>query len=93
MSDSYALHPAGPVTEYVDTYGNLCQCLVMPQGVMNIEVEVAMQVEDQIAVVSDAPATPVAQLPDNVPLYLLQSRYCPSDKMAERVRCALKSCK
>ncbi len=45
-----------------------------------------MQVEDQIAVVPDAPATPVAQLPDEVLLYLLQSRYCPSDKMAERAR-------
>ena len=66
VSDSYALHPAGPVTEYVDTYGNLCQRLVIPQGVINIQVAVAMQVEDQIAVVPDAPATPVAQLPDDV---------------------------
>ena len=39
---------------------------MIPQGVINIEVAVAMQVEDQIAVVPDAPATPVAQLPDDV---------------------------
>lgn len=86
VSDSYELQPLAPVSEYVDNYGNLCQRIVIPQGVMNIKVEVVMQVEDQIAVVPDAPATPVAQLPDEVLLYLLQSRYCPSDKMAERAR-------
>ena len=86
VSDRYELQPWVPTTEYVDSYGNLCQRLVLPPGEMRIEVEVVMEVEDQIAVQPDAPHTPVAELPDDVLLYLLQSRYCPSDKMLEKAR-------
>jgi len=86
VSDRYDLQPWVPTTEYVDSYGNLCQRLVLPAGVMKIAVEVVMEVEDQIAVQPDAPHTPVAALPDDVLLYLLQSRYCPSDKMLEKAR-------
>ncbi len=84
IKDSYELHPWVPTTEYVDSYGNLCQRLVVPRGEMHMAVEVVMEVEEQIAVAPDAPVTPIEQLPDDALLYLLQSRYCPSDKMAER---------
>ena len=86
VSDHYELTPWVPTTEYVDSYGNLCQRLVLPAGEMKIHVEVVMEVEEQIAVQPDAPHTPVAELPDDALLYLLQSRYCPSDKMAEKAR-------
>jgi transglutaminase-like putative cysteine protease len=86
ISDRYELDPWVPTTEYVDGYGNLCQRLVVPQGQMRIAVEVTMEVEDQIAVTPDAPHTPIAELPDSVLQYLLQSRYCPSDKMLEKAR-------
>ena len=43
-----------------------------------------MEVDAQIAVAPDAPQTPVSELPHNVLLYLLQSRYCPSDRMVEK---------
>jgi transglutaminase-like putative cysteine protease len=69
------------VTEFVDSYGNLCQRLVVPQGRMRIAVEVTMQVDAHIAVAPDAPQTPITDLPADVLHYLLQSRYCPSDKM------------
>ena len=81
ISDCYDLRPWVPTTEFVDRYGNLCQRLTVPPGTMRIAVEVTMEVEAQIAVAPDAPHTPVAELPDDVLLYLLQSRYCPSDKM------------
>ena len=84
VSDRYELDPWVPTTEYVDSYGNLCQRMVLPRRRDAIDVEVMMEVEDQIAVAPDAPHTPVAALPDDVLLYLLQSRYCPSDKMAEK---------
>lgn len=86
VSDRYDLQPWVPTTEYVDSYGNLCQRLVLPAGDMTMAVDVVMEVEDQIAVQPDAPYTPVAELPDDVLLYLLQSRYCPSDKMLEKAR-------
>jgi len=84
VSDRYDLRPWVPTTEFVDSYGNLCQRLTVPQGTMRVSVEVTMEVEAQIAVAPDAPQTPVAELPDDVLRYLLQSRYCPSDKMREQ---------
>jgi transglutaminase-like putative cysteine protease len=84
ISDRYELQPWVPVSEFVDSYGNLCQRLTVPQGQMRIAVEVTMQVDAQIAVAPGAPHTPMMELPDNVLHYLLQSRYCPSDKMQDK---------
>lgn len=84
ISERYELDPWVPTTEYVDNYGNLCQRFVVPCGKMSISVEMTMQVDDQIAVEPGAPFTPIPLLPDDVLLYLLQSRYCPSDKMQEK---------
>ena len=84
ISDRYDLQPWVPTTEFVDSYGNLCQRLTVPRGRMQIGVEVTMEVDAQIAVAPDAPQTPVSELPHNVLLYLLQSRYCPSDRMVEK---------
>ena len=84
ISDRYELQPWVPTTEFMDSYGNLCQRLVVPQGKMRIAVEVTMEVDAQIDVAPEAPFTPITALPDSVLLYLLQSRYCPSDKMAEK---------
>ena len=84
VSETYELAPWVPTTEFVDDYGNLCQRLVVPKGKMHIRVEATMEVEEQIAVAPDAPFTPIAELPDSALLYLLQSRYCPSDKMRDK---------
>ncbi|CAN5152311.1 transglutaminase family protein [soil metagenome] len=84
VSERYDLQPWVPVDEYVDNYGNLCQRLIVPQGQMHIRVEVTMEVEDHIAVAHDAPHTPITDLPSEVLHYLLQSRYCPSDKMLQK---------
>ena len=86
VSSGYTLQPWVPTTHYVDIYGNLCQRLVVPQGTIRVVFEVTMEVEADIAVAPDAPLTPMHQLPDDVLLYLLQSRYCPSDKMQEKAR-------
>ena len=84
ISERYELQPWAPVDEYADSYGNLCQRLVVPKGPMHILVEVVMEVEDRIAVAPDAPKTPITELPADVLHYLLQSRYCPSDKMQDQ---------
>lgn len=81
ISDRYDLAPWVPVTEFVDSYGNLCQRLIVPQGRMRIAVEVTIEVEEYLAVAPDAPQTPITELPADVLHYLLQSRYCPSDMM------------
>lgn len=84
--DHYALQPAIPMTEYIDNFGNLCQRFVVPQGELWLQVAVVMTVERHIDIAPQAPRTPVDQLPHPVLAYLLQSRYCPSDKMDEQAR-------
>ena len=85
-SESCDFDPPVPTTEYLDVFGNRCQRFVLPQGRMRIRVDVVIDTEDEIAVAPDAPATPVDQVPDAVLQFLLQSRYCPSDKMEDRAR-------
>jgi transglutaminase-like putative cysteine protease len=86
ITDQYITQPPVPITEYVDGMGNLCQRFVMPAGEMQLSVAVEMLVSPEIDVAPDAPYVPVHQLPDDVLKYLLQSRYCPSDKMSEQAR-------
>ena len=86
ISERYELTPWVRTTEYVDNYGNLGQRLVIPQGEMRIEVEMVMETEAHIRVTPGAPPTPIDRLPDEALLYLLQSRYCPSDKMEAKAR-------
>lgn len=83
-SERYTLTPHVPVTEYVDVFGNLCQRLVAPEGHFTIRVETEMHVPDFIRVEPTASFTPVQDLPDDVLQYLLQSRYCPSDRLYEK---------
>lgn len=80
VSESYDFEPRVRITEYVDAYGNLCQRFVVPQGKMTIRIEAVVETEDEIIVDMNAPAVPVARLPNDTLQYLLQSRYCPSDK-------------
>ncbi|CAN5315108.1 transglutaminase family protein [soil metagenome] len=83
-SESYRFEPHVHPTEYVDAYGNLCQRFVVPQGTMRIRTEAIVETEDTIAVEPNAPYTPIHMVPDAALQYLLQSRYCPSDKMGDR---------
>jgi transglutaminase-like putative cysteine protease len=69
-----------PVHEYLDGFGNQIWRLVAPVGTLEI-------VYDAIAEVSSSPdpvlptlaKTPVENLPDDVVVYTLPSRHCPSD--------------
>lgn len=81
VSESYWFEPHLRSTEHVDGYGNLCQRFVVPPGRLQIRVDVVMDVEDEIAVLADAPLTPPDQVPADVLQFLLPSRYCPSDRM------------
>ncbi|HZN48441.1 MAG TPA: transglutaminase family protein [Ramlibacter sp.] len=92
VAERYEIAPAVPATEYVDCFGNLCQRYTLPRGDSRITVESEVEVADQIAVDRRAPQVPPAMLPDDTLVYLLQSRYCPSDKMEERARAIVQGC-
>ena len=80
-SETYIFDPWVPTTEYVDVYGNLCQRMVVPPGEMRIRVEAVVETEGEIATAPSAPFSLVETLPDDALMYLLPSRYCPSDTL------------
>jgi transglutaminase-like putative cysteine protease len=91
-SETRFFEPVVYMTEYVDTYGNLCQRFVVPPGRMQVRVEAIVDTEETIAVDPYAPATPIGEVPDEALLFLLPSRYCPSDKMAGRAEQIVAGC-
>jgi transglutaminase-like putative cysteine protease len=86
MAERYTIEPHVPISEYVDSFGNLCQRLVAPRGRFSIRVETEAEVSTSIAVEAAAETAPIAELPDSVLQYLLPSRYCPADRMSDQAR-------
>jgi transglutaminase-like putative cysteine protease len=83
LSEEYLTEPNIPVTEYTDSYGNLCQRLVVPEGNFSLYTSVTAETADTIEVDFEARFIPVEYLPSNVLQFLLPSRYCQSDLMAD----------
>jgi transglutaminase-like putative cysteine protease len=86
ISERYEVTPWVPATEYVDSFGNLCQRYTVPRGQATIAVESEVEVADHLSVDFHAPYTPIELVPDDALVYLLQSRYCPSDKLENEAR-------
>jgi transglutaminase-like putative cysteine protease len=86
QGESYLLEPRVTATEYTDSYGNLCQRLVAPRGELRLRAEVTLETSDHISIAPEVPATPVADLPHDSLVYLLPSRYCPSDRLEDKAR-------
>jgi transglutaminase-like putative cysteine protease len=84
--ESYLLKPSVPVTEYIDSYGNLCQRLIAPVGEFYICTSADILTSDFIDVGCGAPFVEVQHLPDAVLTYLLPTRYCESDRFIDMAR-------
>jgi transglutaminase-like putative cysteine protease len=80
LREEYIIEPSVPVIEHTDSYGNLCQRLVIPQGTLNLKINVCAETSDKIDIQFDAAFISVENLPDSVLQFLLPSRYCPSDQ-------------
>lgn len=85
-SERYDFEPFVPAVEYVDGFGNLCQRLVVPPGGLHLRTEVEIEVAEHIAVSPGAALTPPELLPADVLVFLLPSRYCPSDTFEQRAK-------
>jgi transglutaminase-like putative cysteine protease len=81
VSEEYIPDPCIPVLEYTDSYGNLCQRLVVPQGQFSLYTSVVTETADVMDVAFEAPFIPVENLPSDALHFLLPSRYCQSDVM------------
>lgn len=80
VREEYLLEPATAVMEYSDSYGNLCQRLVTPEGKFRICTNTWVETTTAIEVQLGAPFTLVQDLPETALQFLLPSRYCPSDQ-------------
>jgi transglutaminase-like putative cysteine protease len=76
--------PEVPLYDYIDGFGNVCTRLIIPAG--GITLSSRFVIEDSYLpdiVAPDVRATPVVDLPDEVLVYLLGSRYCETDRLSE----------
>jgi transglutaminase-like putative cysteine protease len=76
--------PPVPHRDYVDGFGNTCTRIVAPAGRLTISTSFVVR-DGGLAdtILPDARQHPVEDLPDDTLVYLLGSRYCDTDKMAD----------
>ena len=76
--------PPTPLHYYHDSFGNWCGRLVIPQGRLMLSNKAVVRDSGlPDAVMPNAQQIPVENLPDDVILYLLPSRYCEIDRMMD----------
>ena len=70
--------------DYVDMFGNTCTRIIAPPGLIEIRNDFLISdsgLPDEVA--PDARQLEVGDLPDNVLVYLLGSRYCDTQKLSD----------
>jgi transglutaminase-like putative cysteine protease len=75
--------PDVPIETYRDDFGNEISRLLAPSGRLTLTSDFVVEHDgepDEVA--PDAPQMPVADLPPDVLLYLIPSRYCESDALS-----------
>ncbi len=80
--EEYLFIPNVRVAEYTDSYGNICQRMIAPEGNFSIKTTAVVETNDELEVNFVAEFVPVEQLPNEILIYILPSRYCESDKLA-----------
>jgi len=81
--ESWSFEPELDVRRYADLYGNPCLRTVLPTGESVLRYTAVATVRDAVDDADpDAPENPVAELPDDVLLFTLPSRYCLPDMLA-----------
>ena len=83
-SETWATEPDLPRHGYTDLYGNPCQRLTLPAGPSTLRFDALVSVPDATEEVAlDAPETPVTDLPDEVLVYTMPSRYVLPDVLGD----------
>ncbi len=76
--------PDVPTYDYVDAFGNICTRLTVPAGGITLSCDFV--VEDSGSPDAQAPGArqcAIEELPDDVLMYLLGSRYCETDRLTD----------
>lgn len=75
--------PSVPTRTYHDRHGNICRRFTAPAGGFRILYDAAVEDSGELDEVNTlAREMPVAELPDDVLVYLLGSRYCETDHLS-----------
>ena len=76
--------PDLPMYNYVDMFGNTCTRLTVPPGGVTLSTSFVIRDSGLVDVrAPDGPQAPVEDLPDEVLMYLLGSRYCETDRLMQ----------
>jgi len=82
--DLVALSPSIPISSYYDSYGNQCTRMVAPKGLLRVSTDALINDNGMTDVVNpEAKQTPIEQLPYEALQFLLGSRYCEMDPLAD----------
>ncbi|WP_207461115.1 transglutaminase family protein [Azospirillum sp. SYSU D00513] len=82
--DFVVTDPPVPVVGYRDSYGNWCSRIVAPAGRIRISTNALLyDTGEPDPVVPTARQTPVQNLPSDVLLFLMGSRYCETDRLSQ----------
>jgi transglutaminase-like putative cysteine protease len=73
-----------PMYDYVDAFGNVCTRLTVPVGGLTLSCDFTLRDSGEPdRLVSDATQHPVEELPDDILVFLLGSRYCETDRLSD----------
>jgi transglutaminase-like putative cysteine protease len=81
--ERFAVLPYTPYRSYEDGFGNVCTRLSLPKGITRLTCDFTIwDSGEKEREPAGAPQTPVGDLPDDVLIFLLGSRYCDTDRLA-----------
>ena len=79
--EEYSILPRIPVLEFTDSFGNLCQRVVIAPGETKLRACCTAETPEEVDRDVNAGYTLPQYLPENVLHFLYPSRYCPSDQL------------
>jgi transglutaminase-like putative cysteine protease len=84
LAERWAPEPPAPFHDYRDLYGNICRRMVLPVGPSSVRYAAQVVVSNELDPYNpDAAQCTAEDLPDDVLIYTLPSRYCVSDLLGD----------
>jgi transglutaminase-like putative cysteine protease len=79
-----AANPKVPMRQFLDGFGNVCTRVMAPAGPITFSADFVIRDSGEPdPTFPHAPLAPVEDLPDEMLVYLLGSRYCETDRMSD----------
>ena len=84
VPEVFRTDPQIETSTYRDMFGNLCRRFVAPPGDLMIRSDSVIEDSGEVDVAApDAEQFPVSQLPNDVLVFLMGSRYCETDRLSQ----------